>query len=91
MTLEERIKRLKLKRDDRYWMTDNGVKVGDLVRFTDISSGSSADCGHFSAYDGKIGVIVARSTSQSGNPMATIMIGEFKDTFNVRFFEVIND
>ncbi len=90
MTMEERIKRLQARREVDYWTTGNRFKVGDLVRFKDISSGSSSGEGLFQDMHGKVGVIVSLDTSLSGNQVATFMRGEFKDTFNVRYFEVIN-
>ncbi len=94
MTMEERIKRLQARREADYWTTGNRFKVGDLVRFKDISTGSSSGDGSFQHIDGKVGVIVGLDTNLSGNQVATFMYSrgklEFKDTFNVRYFEVIS-
>ena len=63
--------------------------VGDLVRFVDCSSGSDSGDGLFPHFDGRIGLIVALSTSPSGNPMATFRDGSVEETFNEDYFEVL--
>lgn len=89
MTMEEQIKRLQTRREMDYWTTGDRFKVGDLVRFRDISTDRM-----FHRVDGKVGVIVGLETSQSGNQVATFMYShgklEYKDTFNIRYFEVLN-
>ncbi len=72
------------------WITSNGVKVGDLVRFKDISSGSRHGSGLFRHLNGKLGIIIELGTSPSGNPMGTFLAGAVKETFNVRYFELAN-
>ena len=67
------------------------IKIGDLVRFKDISSGSTSGSGMFPHLNGKVGVLVDLSTCLAGNPMATFVVGSTKETFNVNFFEVINE
>ncbi len=66
------------------------MKVGDLIRFKDISSGSAQGNGMFPHLNGKVGVLVGFSTCLAGNPMATFVAGSIKETFNVNYFEVVN-
>ncbi len=73
-----------------YFENDTGLKVGDLVRFKDISSGAQSGDGLFAALNGTVGVLVSLSTCLSGNPMATFLVGSRKETFNVHYFEAIN-
>jgi len=74
-----------------YFENNTDLKVGALVRFKDISSGSRSGNGSFSALNGKVGVLVGFSTCLAGNPMATFLAGSRKETFNVHYFEAIND
>ena len=74
------------------------MQVGDLVRFKDISS--ACDNGHrlFPEFEGKLAIVIERSTCPSGNAMATVLFSqtieaEFggstnKERFNIRYFEV---
>ena len=73
-----------------YFENNTGLKVGDLVRFKDISSGSRAGNGSFTALNGTVGVLVSFSECLAGNPMATFAIGSRKETFNVHYFEALN-
>ena len=66
------------------------MKVGDLVRFKDISSGASWGEGSFTHLNGVIGILVGFSTCLAGNPMATFVAGSIKETFNVNYFEAVN-
>jgi len=66
------------------------MKVGDLVRFKDISSGASWGEGSFTHLNGVIGILVGFSTCLAGNPMATFLCAMGKETFNIRYFEVIS-
>jgi hypothetical protein len=66
------------------------MKVGDLIRFKDISSGGANGNGMFPHLHGKVGVLVGFSTCLAGNPMATFVAGSIKETFNVNYFEVVN-
>mgnify|MGYP003642682852 CR=1 FL=1 len=84
-----------MKTSPSYDMVDaiakgNRMKVGDLVRFKDISSGASWGRGSFSRLEGVIGVLVGFSTCLAGNPMATFLCAMGKETFNVGYFEVIS-
>tara|TARA_R110000824_G_scaffold92217_9_gene223918 strand:+ start:1905 stop:2168 length:264 start_codon:yes stop_codon:yes gene_type:complete len=67
------------------------MKVGDLVRFRDVSSGSSWGAGSFSHFDGLIGILVELSTGEAGNPMATFVSAKGKERFNVLYFEALNE
>ena len=76
---------------NQYFENNTGLKVGALVRFKDISSGSRFGNGSFTALNGTVGVLVSFSECLAGNPMATFLAGSRKETFNVHYFEAIND
>ena len=72
---------------NKYFEDNTGLNVGDLVRFKDISSGNNM----FPFFDGCVGLLTQFSTCQSGNPMATVVMRGRKETFNVHYFEAINE
>ena len=80
------------------------MKVGDLVRFQDISSGAASGDGMFAALHGQVGLVISLSACLSGNPMATVRFsrthapliaglerGRRDQTFNRLYFEASDE
>ncbi len=70
------------------------MKVGDLVRFKDISSRTMGGNRMFPEIDGRIGLVLSMHTCPSGNPMVvTDLERRYLLTargFNERYYEVVN-
>jgi len=73
------------------------MKVGDLVRFKDISSRCQNGERMFPELDGRVGLVLELRTCPSGNPMVlTDLERRYLDPsltargFNERYYEVVN-
>ena len=73
------------------------MKVGDLVRFKDISSRCQNGNRMFPEMDGRVGVVLSMRMGPSGNPMViTDLERRYLDPglkargFNERYYEVVN-
>ena len=73
------------------------MKVGDLVKFKDISSRCQNGERMFPEMDGRVGLVLELRTCPSGNPMViTDMERRYLDPglkargFNERYYEVVN-
>jgi hypothetical protein len=74
------------------------MKVGDLVRFKDISSRCQNGNRMFPEMDGRVGLVLSMHICPSGNPMViTDLERRYLDPglkargFNERYYEVINE
>jgi len=67
------------------------VKVGDLVRFKDVSSWATEASGPFKHLDGALALVMGKRRCPSGNPMVVAVINGQIHTFNRAYFEVVNE
>ena len=72
------------------------MKVGDLVKFKDISSRTMGGNRMFPEIDGRIGLVLSMHTCPSGNPMVVTDLERRyyprlrARGFNARYYEVVN-
>ena len=73
------------------------MKIGDLVKFKDISSRCQNGKRMFPEMDGRVGLVLSMHVGESGNPMViTDMERRYLDPglkargFNERYYEVVN-
>jgi hypothetical protein len=73
------------------------MKVGDLVKFKDISSRCQNGERMFPEMDGRVGLVLELRTCPSGNPMVITDLerrylrdGLSHRGFNERYYEVVN-
>ena len=73
------------------------MQVGDLVRFTDISSRGENGVRMFPELEGRVGLVLEIRACPSGNPMVvTDLERRYLDPgltargFNARYYEVVN-
>ena len=68
------------------------MKVGDLVKFNDVSSFSEWGRGHFQKLTGTLGIVVGFATSAQGTPLTTVLMnGEVRSFHPSYFKEIAND
>jgi len=68
------------------------VKVGDLVKFQDVSSFSEWGRGHFQKLTGTLAVVVGFATSATGTPLTTVLMnGEVRRFHPSYFKEVLSE
>jgi len=73
------------------------MKVGDLVKFKDISSRTMGGNRMFPEMDGRVGLVLSMHVGESGNPMVITDLerrylnpGLTARGFNERYYEVVN-
>ncbi len=73
------------------------MKVGDLVKFKDISSRCQNGERMFPEMDGRVGLVLFMHVGESGNPMVItdlerryLKAGLTARGFNERYYEVVN-
>jgi len=73
------------------------MKVGDLVKFKDISSRCQNGERMFPEMDGRVGLVLSMHVGESGNPMVITDLerrylkpGLTARGFNERYYEVVN-
>jgi hypothetical protein len=73
------------------------MKVGDLVKFKDISSRCQNGERMFPEMDGRVGLVLSMHVGESGNPMVITDLerrylnpGLKARGFNERYYEVVN-
>jgi hypothetical protein len=68
------------------------MKVGDLVRFKDVSSFAAEGHGSFPHLDGNVGVVVAHGQNRlSGGPLVRVLMNGVFRRFHPDYFqEVLN-
>ena len=68
------------------------MKVGDLVKFQDVSSFSEWGRGHFQKLTGTLAVVVGFATSATGTRLTTVLMnGEVRSFHPSYFKEVLNE
>ena len=68
------------------------MKVGDLVKFNDVSSFSEWGRGHFQKLTGTLALVIASTTTVTGSPLTTVLMnGEVRSFHPSYFKEIAND